>query len=84
MTFELNREQAGDWDRFQVRKIGFKAQRHKATHFTELLDLKDWDADDRKLLSRIMRAKSGPEETMYLELMRKNRRLREAIIKLGS
>ena len=84
MTFELNQAQAGDWDRFQVRKIGFRAQRQKAAHFTELLDLKSWDADDRKLLSGIMRAKSGPEETTYLELMRRHRRLRDALIKLGS
>ena len=29
MIFELHQEQADDWDRFQVRKIGFKAQRRK-------------------------------------------------------
>ena len=68
MVFELNQEQAGDWDRFQVRNIGFKAQRQKIT----------------KLLSRIMRAKSAPEETTYLELMRRDLRLRYEIIRLGS
>ena len=68
MVFELDQEQAGDWDRFQVRKIGFRAQRQKIT----------------KLLSRIMRAKSAPEETTYLELMRRDLRLRYEIIRLGS
>jgi hypothetical protein len=68
MVFELNQDQAGDWDRFEVRKIGFRAQRQKVT----------------KLLSRIMRAKSAPEETTYLELMRRDRHLRETLIKLGS
>ena len=29
MIFELDSERRGDWDRFQVRKIGFKAQRMK-------------------------------------------------------
>src|SRR6476659_5019742 len=27
MIFELDAERSGDWDRFQIRKIGFKAQR---------------------------------------------------------
>jgi len=68
MIFEMNQEQAGDWDHFQIRNIGFLAQRQKVT----------------KLLSQIMRAKSAPEETTYLELMRRDRRLRETIIELGS
>jgi len=68
MVFELNHEQAGDWDRFEVRKIGFRAQRENVT----------------RLLSRIMRAKSAPEETTYLELMRRDQRLRRDIIRLGS
>ena len=29
MIFEMNDKRRGDWDRFQVRKIGFKAQRAK-------------------------------------------------------
>ena len=33
MIFELNKEQVGDWDRFQVRKIGFKAQRAEGKRF---------------------------------------------------
>jgi len=68
MVFELNQEQAGDWDRFEVRRIGFRAQRENVT----------------RLLSRIMRAKSAPEETTYLELMRRDQRLRRDIIRLGS
>jgi len=68
MLFEFNQDQVGDWDRFQVRKIGFKAQQQNIA----------------RLLSEIMRAKAGPEERTYLRLMQKNRRLREAVIKLGS
>ena len=84
MVFELDKSQAGDWDRFQVRKIGFEAARQKAKHFTELLNLNGWSAEEKKLLERIVRAKTGAEETTYLKLMRRHGRLRREIIKLGS
>lgn len=84
MIFELKKEHTGDWDRFQVRKIGFKTQRQKAKHFTELLDTKVWSADEKRLLARIVQAKSDAEETTYLKLMRRHVRLRREIIKLGS
>jgi len=82
MVFELNQDQAGDWDRFQVRKIGFKAQRRKRC--TELLDVNSWTFAERELLSRIVRAKASAEETTYLKLMRRHQRLRREVIKLGS
>jgi hypothetical protein len=74
MIFELDRESAGDWDRFQVRKIGLLMQRRKVKSLAAL-------APD---LKRILRAKSAAEETTYLELMRQHERLRTQIIKLGS
>ncbi len=88
MIFELNSERRGDWDRFQVRKIGFKAQHQKETGFAAILplipDLKRWRAAERKLLSQIVRAKAAAEETTYLKLMRRHERLRRAVIRLGS
>lgn len=84
MIFELNKAQAGDWDQFQVRKIGFEAARQGAKHFTDLLDLKGWSDDERRLLERIVRAKATAEEMTYLKLMRGHERLRREIIKLGS
>jgi hypothetical protein len=88
MIFELNSEQPGDWDRFQVRKIGFRAQHQNETDFAAVLslipDLKGWSAAEKKLLSRIVRAKTGAEETTYLKLMQRHDRLREEIIRLGS
>jgi hypothetical protein len=84
MIFELNKEQAGDWDRFQVRKIGFKAARQQVKDFTELLSLKGWSAEEKRLFQWIVRAKTGAEETTYLKLMRRHERLRREIIKLGS
>jgi hypothetical protein len=70
MIFQLSGTENHDWDRFQVRNIGFKAQRLRA--------------DDKKLLARIIRAKAEVEETTYLKLMQKDDRLRRALIKLGS
>ena len=88
MIFELNGERRGDWDRFQVRKIGFRAQRQKETDFAAVLslisDLESWSAAEKKLLLRIVRAKTGSEETTYLKLMQKHEQFREQIIKLGS
>ena len=88
MTFELNQDQAGDWDRFQVRQIGFKAQRRKETGLAAVIslipDLEGWGVDERTLLDRIVQAKTGAEEKTYLELMQRHARLRKEIIKLGS
>jgi hypothetical protein len=33
MVFELNKDVTGDWDQFQVRRIGFALQREMATRF---------------------------------------------------
>jgi hypothetical protein len=84
MVFELNKEYAGDWDRFQVRKFGFKAAGQKAKDFTELLTFKGWSAEEKKLLARIVLAKRAAEETTYLRLMQRHNRLRREIIALGS
>jgi hypothetical protein len=69
MIFELDDKRRGDWDRFQVRKIGFKAQRES------VLSL---------IPEGIRRAKTGVEEVTYLRLMQRDEKLRRAIIALGS
>jgi hypothetical protein len=69
MIFELDEERRGDWDRFQVRKIGFKAQQ---------------DKNVLSMIRNITQAKLGPEEVTYLRRMQKDEKLRSAIIKLGS
>jgi hypothetical protein len=83
MIFELSGERRGDWDHFQVRKIGFRAQRQKETSFAAVLSLLP-NLGEKELLSRIVRAKTGPEERTYLKLMQRHERLREQIIKIGS
>ena len=69
MIFELDEERRGDWDRFQVRTIGFKAQR---------------DKNVLSIIRNITQAKLGPEEVTYLRRMQKDEELRRAIIKFGS
>ena len=69
MILELDDKRRGDWDRFQVRQIGFKAQREKNV---------------LSLIRDITQAKLGPEEVTYLRRIQKDEKLRSAIIELGS
>jgi hypothetical protein len=47
-------------------------------------DLLSWSENDKHALSRIIRAKSAADEMLYLRLLQKHPRLREALLKLGS
>ena len=69
MIFELDAARRGDWDNFQVRKIGFKAQRNKHV---------------LSLMRSVAKAKQAAEEVTYLRLMQQDEELRRRIIKLGS
>ncbi len=71
MIFELDRDRVGDWDRFQIRNIGFKAQRGLS-------------AEEKQALAQISKAKASSEEVQYLRVIQKDENLRRAIIKLGS
>ncbi|HEY2964135.1 MAG TPA: hypothetical protein VGJ37_17065, partial [Pyrinomonadaceae bacterium] len=82
MIFELDQSKAGHWDHFQVRKIGLRMQGHKFESFVSLVP--EGSRQERELLNRIVRAKSGAEEITYLKLMRRHDRLRTEIIRLGS
>ena len=84
MIFELDEQRAGDWDRFQVRKIGLRMQGRKFESLASLTREARWSRDERQMLERIVRAKGAAEETTYLKLMRRHERLRAEIIKLGS
>ncbi|HKN82917.1 MAG TPA: hypothetical protein VJW17_05765, partial [Pyrinomonadaceae bacterium] len=83
MIFELDVERPRDWDRFQVRKIGFKAQQQKQRGWAAVLALIP-DVGERRLLERIVKTKMGAEERSYLRLMQRHNQLRAAIIRLGS
>src|SRR5689334_1301212 len=69
MIFELDAARRGDWDNFQVRKIGFQAQRNKHV---------------LSLMRSVAKAKQAAEEVTYLRLMQQDEELRRRIIKLGS
>ena len=85
MIFELEEKRLGDWDTFQVRKIGFRVQGQKVDSLESLIsDLNRWSTEEKQLLGKIIKAKNEPEEIKYLELMRRHERLRAEIIKLGS
>jgi hypothetical protein len=71
MIFELDSGRSGDWDRFQIRKIGFKAQGRLS-------------AEEKHALGQIARAKTSREEVQYLRTLQRDQKLRSVIIKLGS
>jgi hypothetical protein len=71
MIFELDSERRGDWDRFQIRKIGFKAQR-------------ELNAEEKQALAQISKLKASGEEAQFLRSLQRDERLRSVIIKLGS
>ncbi len=85
MILELERNRVGEWDHFQVRKIGLRSQRRKFESLVSLIrDLDRWTVAEKQLLERIVRAKNAAEETTYLRLMQRHNRLRESVIRLGS
>lgn len=47
-------------------------------------DLARWTKDEKRDVVRIIRAKSGAEESRYLRLMQRHSRLRDEVIKIGS
>jgi hypothetical protein len=71
MIFQLRGTENHDWDRFQIRNIGFKLK----GQLKPLLSL---------MPERIVSGKGAAEETTYLRLMQKDKRLRQQIIELGS
>ena len=91
MILELNEARRGDWDRFQVRKIGFKLQRVKSAGKSELEqvlslipNVNRWTTEEKRDVARIVRAKFAREEVTYLKLMQKHEKLRQALLKLGT
>ena len=47
-------------------------------------DLGEWSDTEKEALVRVIRAKAGLDESIYLKLMQKHTRLRQTIIDLGS
>ena len=47
-------------------------------------DLSSWTRDEKQLIVRIIRAKSKPDEMLYLHLLQSHARLRDSLLRLGS
>lgn len=123
MIFELDGTKTGDWDRFQLRRIGLRAQKlmneryggdsermkqeavksirkvmgvnpARSAATTSLNDfavaltliraLPRWSTTEKGELVKIVQAKGRGDESVYLKLMQRHDRFREAIIELGS
>jgi len=51
---------------------------------TEIPDLSSWTLDEKQALVQIIRAKSKPDEMLYLRLTLRHARLRRGLLRLGS
>jgi hypothetical protein len=90
----------GDSERFRRSAIASLSaslgiETHKSTPATKkvlgdfavvlgLVGLSKWSGGEKQLLSKIIKAKSGGDESQYLKLMQRHGRLRQEIIRLGS
>jgi hypothetical protein len=86
MVYELPGTERGAWDRFQTRTLALAGAANRTDRGLAALarDAKGWTQADRRLLGQITRAKNGPDEARYLQLMRRHTKLREAVLRLGS
>lgn len=55
-----------------------------ATVLALIPDLAGWSSDEKQALAQMIRAQAGADEMYYLRLTQQHRRLREALLKLGS
>ena len=69
----------GDW-----QEVELSALSDFAATLSLVEDLDRWSDEEKQGLIRVVRAKAGPDESSYLQLMQKQANLRSAIIKLGS
>jgi hypothetical protein len=64
------------------------AQRHAFGGWALVLDLlpdlKNWPSSEKEGVVSVIRAKAGRDERRYLRLLQRHRRLREALLRLGS
>jgi len=73
-----------DRDRLLQPGASRKALQDLAVVFAEIPDLQRWPAEDKCALAAIIHAKAGPDEGRYMRLLQNHKRLRKAVLKLGS
>ena len=71
MIFQMRGTENHDWDRFEIRQIGFNLKGKREALLSLLPD-------------QIIRARKAAEEITYLKLLQKNHELRRKFIQLGS
>lgn len=71
LVYEAPGHVTGDWDRFHVRNLALALQRYP-------------DAVPALRSPSVLRAKTGPNETLYLRRTQKDSGLRNILLKLGS
>jgi hypothetical protein len=88
MLFEGPGAERGVWDRFRVRNIGLAAQRGEGNGLPLVLslipDLPRWTQEEKAAAAAVVHAKHSRSEARYLRLMQRHKRLRAALIELGS
>lgn len=72
-----------------VRVDDWKATEQRAFEELALVlalipDLARWTEDEKSAVARIIRAKAGADESIYVRLLQRHSRLREEIIRIGS
>ena len=55
-----------------------------AVTLTEVPELRAWTREEKEALLQIIRAKAKPDEMLYLHLTQRHRRIRKALLTLGS
>jgi hypothetical protein len=91
ILFESEPAEVGVWDDFRVRNLGLAAERAGGSAESGLArvvslipDWTNWSADERLGVERILQAKESGSEARYLRLMQGHRRLRAAVLRMGS
>jgi hypothetical protein len=63
---------------------GERAAQENFALLLAMMPIDDWDSSDKQTAGRILRAKVGGDEALYLKLMQKHSPLRAEVIRLGS
>jgi len=89
LIYEGTGVRKGEWDRFTIRNLGLTVQRAmsraSATGILEAIPgFSQWSSSERAAAAKVFAAKRSGQETRYLRLMQRHRRLRAALLALGS
>ena len=75
-TLQLNAESWNDEQRIALENL--------ALVFALIPNIAQWNSSEKALAARIIRAKAGADEALYLRLMQRHASVRDALIRFGS